>query len=63
MRGRAERACDPGWRLCQPGGRAAPTRPSAGGWARPAEGSMPYERGEIDPYGHERFAGIGNRLA
>jgi 6-phosphofructokinase 1 len=31
--------------------------------ARPAEGSMPYERGEIDPYGHERFAGIGNRLA
>ncbi|AKG45621.1 6-phosphofructokinase [Streptomyces xiamenensis] len=31
--------------------------------ARPAEGSMPYEKGEIDPYGHERFAGIGNRLA
>ncbi|RKN09328.1 ATP-dependent 6-phosphofructokinase [Streptomyces radicis] len=31
--------------------------------ARPAEGSMPYERGEIDPYGHERFAGIGQRLA
>ncbi|WP_326596467.1 ATP-dependent 6-phosphofructokinase [Streptomyces sp. NBC_01803] len=31
--------------------------------ARPAEGSMPYERGEIDPYGHERFTGIGNRLA
>lgn len=24
---------------------------------------MPYEKGEIDPYGHERFAGIGNRLA
>ncbi len=31
--------------------------------ARPAEGSMQYERGEIDQYGHERFAGIGNRLA
>ncbi|GAA3851948.1 ATP-dependent 6-phosphofructokinase [Streptomyces sedi] len=31
--------------------------------ARPAEGSMPYERGEIDPYGHERFTGIGTRLA
>ncbi|UGY93700.1 ATP-dependent 6-phosphofructokinase [Streptomyces gobiensis] len=31
--------------------------------ARPAEGSMPYEHGEIDQYGHERFAGIGNRLA
>jgi 6-phosphofructokinase 1 len=31
--------------------------------ARPAEGSMPYERGEVDQYGHERFAGIGNRLA
>ncbi|MDT0441277.1 MULTISPECIES: ATP-dependent 6-phosphofructokinase [unclassified Streptomyces] len=31
--------------------------------ARPAEGSMPYERGEIDPYGHERFTGIGQRLA
>ncbi|MDB1087670.1 6-phosphofructokinase [Streptomyces sp. ACA25] len=31
--------------------------------AHPAEGSMPYEKGEIDPYGHERFAGIGNRLS
>ncbi|WP_129842582.1 ATP-dependent 6-phosphofructokinase [Streptomyces sp. RFCAC02] len=31
--------------------------------ARPAEGSMPYERGEIDAYGHERFTGIGTRLA
>ena len=31
--------------------------------ARPAEGSMPYERGEIDAYGHERFRGIGNLLA
>ncbi|MGP3928262.1 ATP-dependent 6-phosphofructokinase [Streptomyces sp. 8N616] len=31
--------------------------------AHPAEGSMPYERGAIDQYGHERFAGIGNRLA
>lgn len=31
--------------------------------ARPLEGSMPYERGQIDAYGHERFAGIGNRLA
>lgn len=31
--------------------------------ARPAEGSMPYEPGEIDQYGHERYAGIGNRLA
>ncbi|ARQ68388.1 ATP-dependent 6-phosphofructokinase [Streptomyces marincola] len=31
--------------------------------ARPAEGSMPYERGEIDSYGHERFTGIGQRLA
>ncbi|MQS07578.1 ATP-dependent 6-phosphofructokinase [Streptomyces alkaliphilus] len=31
--------------------------------ARPAEGSMPYEKGEIDQYGHERFAGIGYRLA
>ncbi|PJE96009.1 6-phosphofructokinase [Streptomyces carminius] len=31
--------------------------------ARPAEGSMPYEKGQIDQYGHERFAGIGNRLA
>lgn len=24
---------------------------------------MPYEKGEIDAFGHERFAGIGNRLA
>ncbi|GAA3656728.1 ATP-dependent 6-phosphofructokinase [Streptomyces chitinivorans] len=31
--------------------------------ARPAEGSMPYEKGQIDQYGHERFTGIGNRLA
>jgi 6-phosphofructokinase 1 len=31
--------------------------------ARPAEGSMPYEKGRIDQYGHERFTGIGNRLA
>lgn len=31
--------------------------------AHPAEGSMPYEKGVIDQYGHERFAGIGNRLA
>lgn len=31
--------------------------------AHPAEGSMPYERGTIDQYGHERFVGIGNRLA
>ncbi|MFJ5552769.1 ATP-dependent 6-phosphofructokinase [Streptomyces sp. NPDC093225] len=31
--------------------------------AHPVEGSMPYEKGEIDQYGHERFAGIGNRLA
>jgi ATP-dependent phosphofructokinase / diphosphate-dependent phosphofructokinase len=31
--------------------------------AHPAEGSMPYEKGTIDQYGHERFAGIGNRLA
>ncbi|MDK1474903.1 ATP-dependent 6-phosphofructokinase [Streptomyces sp. 549] len=31
--------------------------------ARPAEGSMPYEKGVIDQYGHERFTGIGNRLA
>ncbi|MFJ8164560.1 ATP-dependent 6-phosphofructokinase [Streptomyces sp. NPDC096136] len=31
--------------------------------AHPAEGSMPYEKGAIDAYGHERFAGIGNRLA
>ena len=31
--------------------------------AYPAEGTMPYERGTIDQYGHERFVGIGNRLA
>ncbi|KOG86906.1 ATP-dependent 6-phosphofructokinase [Streptomyces varsoviensis] len=31
--------------------------------AHPAEGSMDYERGAIDQFGHERFAGIGNRLA
>ncbi|WP_069815178.1 ATP-dependent 6-phosphofructokinase [Streptomyces sp. TP-A0874] len=31
--------------------------------AHPAEGTMPYEKGAIDQYGHERFAGIGNRLA
>ncbi|MBB1252117.1 ATP-dependent 6-phosphofructokinase [Streptomyces alkaliterrae] len=31
--------------------------------ARPAEGSMEYAKGEIDQYGHERFVGIGNRLA
>ncbi|MEU3919454.1 ATP-dependent 6-phosphofructokinase [Streptomyces sp. NPDC029004] len=31
--------------------------------AHPAEGSMVYEKGEIDQYGHERFQGIGNRLA
>ncbi|WP_374775886.1 6-phosphofructokinase [Streptomyces sp. NBC_01310] len=31
--------------------------------AHPEEGSMPYEKGAIDAYGHERFAGIGNRLA
>ncbi|MEW2086261.1 ATP-dependent 6-phosphofructokinase [Streptomyces sp. NPDC005283] len=31
--------------------------------AHPAQGSMAYERGEIDPFGHERFKGIGNRLA
>ncbi|MFJ1992868.1 6-phosphofructokinase [Streptomyces asiaticus] len=31
--------------------------------AHPAEGSMEYQKGEIDQYGHERFAGIGNRLA
>ncbi|MFC0599431.1 ATP-dependent 6-phosphofructokinase [Streptomyces palmae] len=31
--------------------------------AHPAEGSMDYQKGEIDLYGHERFAGIGNRLA
>ncbi|MBH5337072.1 6-phosphofructokinase [Streptomyces pactum] len=31
--------------------------------AHPAEGTMEYQKGEIDQYGHERFAGIGNRLA
>ncbi|TXS56972.1 ATP-dependent 6-phosphofructokinase [Streptomyces sp. t39] len=31
--------------------------------AHPAEGSMAYEKGEIDQFGHERFQGIGNRLA
>ncbi|MGW0547764.1 ATP-dependent 6-phosphofructokinase [Streptomyces altiplanensis] len=31
--------------------------------ARPTEGSMPYEKGAIDQFGHERFTGIGNRLA
>ncbi|MCK1797548.1 6-phosphofructokinase [Streptomyces sp. XM4193] len=31
--------------------------------ARPAEGSMDYGKGTIDQYGHERFVGIGNRLA
>ncbi|MFB7912933.1 ATP-dependent 6-phosphofructokinase [Streptomyces sp. NPDC056061] len=31
--------------------------------AHPAAGSMPYAKGEIDQYGHERFQGIGNRLA
>ncbi|WP_019544930.1 6-phosphofructokinase [Streptomyces sulphureus] len=31
--------------------------------ARPAAGSMPYEKGTIDQYGHERFTGIGNQLA
>ncbi|MBW1601518.1 6-phosphofructokinase [Streptomyces sp. JJ66] len=31
--------------------------------ARPAEGTMAYEKGVIDQYGHERFTGIGNRLA
>ncbi|MET8179017.1 6-phosphofructokinase [Streptomyces sp. NPDC005336] len=31
--------------------------------AHPAGGSMEYQKGEIDQYGHERFAGIGNRLA
>ncbi|KUJ64499.1 6-phosphofructokinase [Streptomyces albus subsp. albus] len=31
--------------------------------AHPVEGSMDYQKGEIDQYGHERFAGIGNRLA
>ncbi|AEW96605.1 MULTISPECIES: ATP-dependent 6-phosphofructokinase [Streptomycetaceae] len=31
--------------------------------AHPIEGTMPYGHGEIDPYGHERFIGIGTRLA
>ena len=31
--------------------------------AHPAEGTMDYEKGAIDQFGHERFAGIGNRLA
>ncbi|MEU5161755.1 ATP-dependent 6-phosphofructokinase [Streptomyces sp. NPDC020875] len=31
--------------------------------AHPAEGSMDYRKGEIDQFGHERFLGIGNRLA
>lgn len=31
--------------------------------AHPAEGTMAYGHGEIDPFGHERFPGIGNRLA
>lgn len=31
--------------------------------AHPAEGSMEYKKGEIDQFGHERFSGIGNRLA
>ncbi|MEU8774828.1 6-phosphofructokinase [Streptomyces sp. NPDC048606] len=31
--------------------------------AKPAEGSMAFEEGGTDMYGHERFAGIGNRLA
>jgi 6-phosphofructokinase 1 len=31
--------------------------------AHPAEGTMPYAKGEIDQYGHERFVGIGTRLA
>ncbi|GAA2343208.1 MULTISPECIES: ATP-dependent 6-phosphofructokinase [Streptomyces] len=31
--------------------------------AHPAEGTMEYKKGEIDQYGHERFTGIGNRLA
>jgi 6-phosphofructokinase 1 len=31
--------------------------------ARPAEGTMPYEKGVIDQFGHERFTGIGTRLA
>ena len=31
--------------------------------AAPSPGTMDYERGEIDQYGHERFMGIGNHLA
>ncbi|MEV8533378.1 6-phosphofructokinase [Streptomyces sp. NPDC051211] len=31
--------------------------------AKPREGSMEFEDGGKDIYGHERFAGIGNRLA
>ncbi|MCH0538076.1 6-phosphofructokinase [Streptomyces sp. MUM 203J] len=31
--------------------------------AHPAEGTMDYGKGEIDQYGHERFQGIGTRLA
>jgi 6-phosphofructokinase 1 len=31
--------------------------------ARPADGTMAYGKGEIDLYGHERFTGIGTRLA
>ncbi|MCX5204111.1 6-phosphofructokinase [Streptomyces sp. NBC_00237] len=31
--------------------------------ARPAQGTMPYEKGVIDQFGHERFTGIGTRLA
>src|ERR1044072_3129420 len=31
--------------------------------AHPAEGAMPYEKGVIDQYGHERFQGIGTALA
>jgi ATP-dependent phosphofructokinase / diphosphate-dependent phosphofructokinase len=31
--------------------------------ARPADGTMPYAKGEFDQYGHERFNGIGTRLA
>ncbi|GAA0474659.1 ATP-dependent 6-phosphofructokinase [Streptomyces sp. NPDC046215] len=31
--------------------------------AHPAEGSMEYAKGAIDQFGHERFAGIGTKLA
>lgn len=31
--------------------------------AHPADGTMPYAKGAIDQYGHERFIGIGTRLA